>query len=118
MDELLKSHNDLVLLREILARELDTINLYQRMMARTQSPQIATFISHIIDEEKEHVAESMELINSLDRSQASRFGHGSHWQNRQKDSGDERIEAGESSTGQVKSHRFTVGILRGEKNEY
>lgn len=90
-------NDDVSLLRDILARELETINNYQSLSRRATDPQIAAFIQHITDEEKEHVAEAMELINRLDQKQAALFGNESHWEGG--GTGDERT--------------FTVGSLRG-----
>jgi rubrerythrin len=101
------NEQDTALLREILARELETINVYQSLLASALSPEVGRFLAHIIDEEKEHVAESMELINSLDKAQASRFGLGNHWR---KDyiGPEESRESGSA---------FTVGSLRAGQGE-
>jgi rubrerythrin len=103
---------DVVLLREILARELETINVYQSLLSRTNNPAVVEFIVHVMDEEKEHVAEAMEFINKLDPRQASRFGAGAHWRN----GGGfpietETVEDDVPSTGASKV--LTVGSLRG-----
>ncbi|MCI0487489.1 MAG: ferritin-like domain-containing protein [Blastocatellia bacterium] len=73
------NNEDITLLRDILARELGTINNYQNLLSRAQRPEVREFIAHIIEEEKEHIAESMELIKELDPAQASLFKEGSHW---------------------------------------
>ena len=73
------NNEDTMLLRDILARELETINNYQNFLSRAQSPEVREFIAHIIEEEKEHVAESMELIKEFDPAQAALFEEGSHW---------------------------------------
>jgi rubrerythrin len=103
---------DVVLLREILARELETINLYQSLIARTSSVDVTEFISHIMDEEKEHVAEAMELINQIDPRQASRFGSGAHWRT-QEGGLPQETEAGGGDVIRTGEGRvFTVGSLR------
>lgn len=99
--------DDLIILREILARELETINVYQNLAARTENAEVAAFINHIAEEEKEHVAEAMEIINQMDPSQASRFGAGAHWQ--------QPIESSNTPASQStkpRTHSFTVGSLR------
>jgi rubrerythrin len=98
---------DVMLLRDILARELETINNYQSLSSRAKNPAIAAFIKHITDEEKEHVAEAMQLINRLDQRQAALFEIESHWEGGTPSKGapsnppDERI--------------WTVGSLRGRE---
>ena len=72
-------NDDISILRDILARELETINSYQNLLACAKSSEVREFIAHIIEEEKEHVAESMELIKELDPAQAAWFEEGSHW---------------------------------------
>jgi rubrerythrin len=100
-----ETENDLIILREILARELETINVYQNLAARTQNAEVSAFINHIAEEEKEHVAEAMEFINQMDTSQASRFGTGAHWQ--------QPTESNNNPSSQSASSRsFTVGSLR------
>jgi rubrerythrin len=61
---------DLFTVREILIRELETINTYQTMLERSQRPEVKDFINHIVQEEKEHVAEALDLIKNLDPEQA------------------------------------------------
>lgn len=105
MDE---DQQDVILLREILARELETINYYQSLLERARTNDVVEFISHIIDEEKEHVAEAMELINRIDPKQAARFGAGAHY----------RSDASQnvtSPTDDKGSTRFTVGSLRNSR---
>lgn len=108
-----EEQEDVQVLRDILARELETINSYQNLLSRTLSPEVATFIEHIIDEEKEHVAESMTLINRIDERQAMRFTNSEHWR-----------EAPEQPSTQVNKEvhqqessrsTFTVGSLRRNK---
>ena len=70
---------DLILIRDILAREIETINTYQRLLDRAQTDVVKTFLRHITEEEKEHVAEAVELIKQFDQSQAALLGKASHW---------------------------------------
>jgi hypothetical protein len=64
---------DLLVLRTTLARELDTINEYERMMHDAGSPEVRTLLAHLRDEEKEHVAECMQYIRRLDAVQDRLF---------------------------------------------
>jgi rubrerythrin len=99
---------DVVLLRDILARELETINNYQSLLERARTNDVIEFISHIIDEEKEHVAEAMELINRIDPKQAARFGAGAHYRS-------DTSQDATSSTDDKGSTHFTVGSLRNSR---
>ena|SRR5437868_5698669 len=75
MDE---TEDDLMLVREVLARELETINSYLRLLQSAKSEQVRTFLAHVTDEEKEHVAEALEIIKALDPVQAALLEHGPH----------------------------------------
>ena len=71
---------DLVVVREILAREIETINTYQRMLGIARSEEVVSFLAHIIDEEKEHVAEALQLIKQYDPVQAGLLeSPNQHW---------------------------------------
>jgi ATP-dependent DNA ligase len=74
-----ETEEDLMLVRDILAREIETINTYQRLLSSAQTEEVKTFLRHITEEEKEHVAEAMELIMRFDRSQAALLGGADHW---------------------------------------
>jgi uncharacterized protein len=67
---------DLVVLREILQRELETINAYERMLTRITDPSLRLIIEHVTDEEREHVAEMYELIMERDDRQRQRAADG------------------------------------------
>jgi len=103
---------DLVLLREILARELETINVYQSLLAQANSADVNEFISHIMDEEKEHVAEAMELINQIDPRQALRFGSGAHWRTQGGGLPQETEAVGGDVIRKGEAKVLTVGSLR------
>jgi len=60
---------DLALLRSVLARELETINEYERYARLAKRGTLRAFFSHLALEEKEHVAEAMALIQQLDAGQ-------------------------------------------------
>jgi len=107
--------SDLMLLRDILAREISTINNYQSLLSQASTSEVATFISHILEEEKEHVAEALELIKELDPNQAAMLERGGHWRN--------NAASPPTGTPQVESpvvradapRTWTVGSLKGEK---
>ena len=63
---------DLHVLREILAHELETINAYERMLARITEPALRQIIEHVTDEEREHVSEMYDLIMERDPKQRER----------------------------------------------
>ena len=75
MDE---TEDDLLLVRDVLARELETINSYLRLLRSAKSERVRAFLAHITDEEKEHVAEALEIIKEFDPVQAALLEHGSH----------------------------------------
>lgn len=60
-------------LRIDVAAELDAINLYQAHIDAIDDERVKAVIAHIRDEEKEHVAEFMAMINELDQVQAQQF---------------------------------------------
>src|SRR3569832_1036226 len=59
----------LIVLREILQRELETINAYEKMLPRLADPSLRTIVAHVTDEEREHVAEMYHLILARDEKQ-------------------------------------------------
>jgi hypothetical protein len=74
-DPAIHSHpvSDVALLRLVLARELETINEYERYAQQAESDEMKAFFRHLAKEEKEHVSEAMALINSLDAEQAAEW---------------------------------------------
>ena len=72
-DEQLDIEDDLEMLREDLVGELQAINQYQEHIESLESEEAMTILEHIIEEEKEHVAELVNLIQSLDPTQAEKF---------------------------------------------
>jgi len=64
---------DLGMLREDLVDELQAINQYQEHIESLENEEAVTTLGHIIEEEKEHVAELVKLIQSLDLVQAEKF---------------------------------------------
>ncbi len=63
-------------LRLDMAAELDAINLYSRHVASTDNPVAKAVIQHIVDEEKEHLAEFHQLLLTLDGTQAMKVSAG------------------------------------------
>lgn len=106
---------DLMLLRDILAREISTINNYQSLLSQAATAEVATFIGHILEEEKEHVAEALELIKELDPNQAAMLARGSHWRSEAAAAPSQAPQAGPPAATRVEPQAWTVGSLRGEK---
>ena len=72
-DEQLGMLDDLEMLREDLVGELQAINQYHGHVLILENEEAVTTLEHIIEEEKEHVAELLRLIQSLDPVQADKF---------------------------------------------
>lgn len=72
---------DQQLLREILMREIETIHRYQDMLSRAKDGDLQRFIAHALLEEKEHVAEAMQILRRLDpmQSRALDEDHSAHF---------------------------------------
>lgn len=67
------SSKDLENLREDLVGELEAINQYQEHIDETDNEEIKSFLSHVRDDEKEHVAELTKLLGKLDQTQEEKF---------------------------------------------
>jgi rubrerythrin len=72
-DEQLAMIDDLEMLREDLVSELQAINQYHEHILALENEEAMTALEHIVVEEKEHVAELLKLIESLDPVQAQRI---------------------------------------------
>ena len=72
-DEQMDIEDDLEMLREDLIGELEAINQYQEHIESLENEEAVTTLEHIIEEEKEHVAELLRLIRNLDPVQAEKF---------------------------------------------
>ena len=72
-DEQLAMIDDLEMLREDLISELQAINQYHEHILVLENEEAVTALEHIIEEEKEHVAELLKLIQNLDPVQADKF---------------------------------------------
>ena len=67
---------DLEMLREDLIAELQAINQYQEHIDTLEDEEAIRVLEHIRDDEKEHVAELVKLIQKLDPIQAEKFTKG------------------------------------------
>jgi rubrerythrin len=72
-EEQLAIQDDLDMLREDLISELQAIGQYQEHILSLENEEAVTTLEHIIEEEKEHVAELLRLIQNLDPVQAEKF---------------------------------------------
>lgn len=72
-DESQDVENDLEMIREDLIGELQAINQYHQHIESLESEEAAVTLEHIIEEEKEHVAELLKLISLLDPVQAEKL---------------------------------------------
>jgi len=72
-EEQLTLEEDLEMLREDLIGELQAINQYQEHIESLENEEAVTTLEHIIEDEKEHVAELVKLIQNLDPVQAEKF---------------------------------------------
>ncbi|HEU65389.1 MAG TPA: rubrerythrin [Chloroflexi bacterium] len=72
-DEQLAILDDLEMLRDDLIGELQAINQYQDHILNLENEEAVTALEHIVETEKEHVAELLRLIQNLDPVQADKF---------------------------------------------
>lgn len=64
---------DLKMIREDLIGEFNAIDQYQAHIDMTADKKIKEVLSHIIADEKEHVAELTKLLRQLDAVQEQKF---------------------------------------------
>ena len=94
----------LIWLREDLMGELEAINQYQVHIDNIDDPEIKDLLSHIRDDEKEHVAEITHLIARIDAIQRQKFAE------------DHTMESAERiAGGETEEKVLTVGNLFGRK---
>lgn len=67
---------DLEILREDLMAELQAVNQYQEHIDILENEDAIRILEHIRDDEKEHIAELVKLIQRLDPVQAVKFNKG------------------------------------------
>lgn len=60
-------------LREDLIGELQAISQYQHHIDETDNEEVRHLLTHIMIEEKEHVAEIVKLLRKLDPDQEKKF---------------------------------------------
>ena len=72
-DEEVAITDDLEILREDLISELQSINQYHGHTLILENEEAVATLEHIVEEEKEHVAELLRLIQNLDPAQADKF---------------------------------------------
>jgi len=60
---------DVQRVRQVLARELETISHYEALAAAAERPELRAFFLHLAEEEKEHVAEATAFLRRLDAGQ-------------------------------------------------
>ncbi|MGB5035269.1 MAG: 2Fe-2S iron-sulfur cluster-binding protein [Blastocatellia bacterium] len=58
------------LIRELLVRELDTVNVYSEMIGRAKTPAVRELLTEITRQEKHHIAEAMDMLARIDAGQA------------------------------------------------
>jgi rubrerythrin len=64
---------DVQRVRQVLARELETISHYESLAAAAERPELRAFFLHLAEEEKEHVAEAAAVLGRLDAGQELQF---------------------------------------------
>lgn len=58
------------IIRDLLVRELETVNVYLDMVARAKTPAVRALIADIAEQEKHHIAEAVDLLARFDAGQA------------------------------------------------
>ncbi len=107
-------------LRIDIAAELDAINLYQAHIDAIDDERVTQVIAHIRDEEKEHVAEFIAILNYLDLTQEQKFAMEQiseieRGQTGAIAEGDQMPESEQVSAGPSTGGQLTVGSLLGEE---
>lgn len=106
---------DVELVRQVLARELETINQYEQAAREADTELIRAFFRHLADEEKEHVAEAIQLLHQLDAAQRARA---SSVDVRPEHFGGIPSPRGDAAQPAPRvAHTFTVGSLKRRKDE-
>ena len=110
--------SDLVLLRTLMARELETINHYRGLADESEEGDSREFFLHILEEEKIHVADVLRAIALLDSDQKSLLNVGyaaGHAPGQIPVELGEKVETPPTSreTTPARAEGLTVGSLRG-----
>ncbi|MFO7711932.1 MAG: hypothetical protein R6V51_01810 [Dehalococcoidia bacterium] len=72
-DEQLDIQDDLEMLRDVLSSELQAINQYEEHVLYLEDEAAASTVEQIIEQEKEHVAQLLKVIQNLDPVQAEKL---------------------------------------------
>jgi rubrerythrin len=72
-DEQLGVQDDLEALRDVLACELQAISQYEEHLLYLENEEASSAMERIIEQEKEHVAELLRLIQTLDPVQGEKL---------------------------------------------
>lgn len=67
---------DKEILRAAIIAELDAINLYEQLAAKTSSKALKVILLDVAKEEKTHVGEFQALLLRLDKEQVKELEHG------------------------------------------
>jgi len=67
------NNKDLKNLREDLMGELGAINQYQEHINEVDDEEIKKVLTHVMNDEKEHVAELTKLLQELDTTEKEKF---------------------------------------------
>ncbi len=76
LNKVTKENIDKEILRTGIIAELDAINLYEQLAAKTENPDIKKVILDIAKEEKTHVGEFQTLLLRLDKQQVEELETG------------------------------------------
>lgn len=63
------------LIRELLVRELDTVNVYTEMVDRARTPAVRELLVEITRQEKHHIGEAVDMLSRYDAGQAEALEH-------------------------------------------
>lgn len=106
---------DLAVVRKALVRELETLNHYQELHDQASDAAVRQLMLHLMNEEKEHVAELTVMLRALDPAQDGVFAAEHSKAIAQGDLQALATRAG-SGGGQVRADSgLTVGSLFGQR---
>lgn len=70
---LTQEHSDQDMVRSALIAELDAASLYVAHIDNFKNERAKEVVLHILEEEKEHIAELMCLLETMDETQSEKF---------------------------------------------
>ncbi|MFX1521391.1 MAG: ferritin family protein [Promethearchaeota archaeon] len=76
LDKVKEENIDKEILRTAIIAELDAINVYEQMAARTKNENLKIVLLDIASEEKTHVGEFLELLLRIDSQQVKELEEG------------------------------------------